>query len=143
MEHKGDDAEDLELLPFLREDGVKVRIGGEQGRAWSLLECLDGELAIQAGHYDGTVAGLDRPIDYQQVTIIDASLHHAVTAGPDIEGGGRVLDAKLVQIDGLLDVVLRGRGEAACHWGEEQGELDERGIDVMANHDKYHCMKIQ
>lgn len=123
VEHEGDDPEDLQLLAFLRVYRRKIRVGWQQGGAGVLLQLLDGELAIQAGQHNGALARSDSPVDDQQVTIIDAFSYHAVPTGPHIEGGRRVLHADLVEVDGLLDVVLRRAGEATDGRREEQWQL--------------------
>ena len=135
MDHIGDDAEHFEFLPILQVDGGKVRVGWQQGGARMLLPLLDGELAIEASQHDGTVTRRDGSIHDQQVAIIDACLHHAATTGPYIVGGGRVLDTDLVEVDGLLDVVLRRAWEPAGGWREEQGDLGGWRIGVVADHD--------
>lgn len=48
----------------------------------------------------------DGAIDDKHVAVVDTFFHHAVTTGFHIEGGRRVGDAVLVDVDGLFHIVL-------------------------------------
>ncbi|MNN93713.1 hypothetical protein D3C81_2122130 [compost metagenome] len=80
------------------------------------------------------MASRDCTVDDQQVAVIDAFFHHAVTTGSHIEGGRGVGDAVLVEVDSLLYIVLSWGRESACSRGKKQRELGNRCIGVVADH---------
>ena len=71
----------------------------------------------------------DGAIDDKHVAVIDTFFHHAVTTGFHIEGGRRVGDAVLVEVDGLFHIVLSRGGESAGGRAEVRG-ISMRGASI-------------
>lgn len=78
------------------------------------------------------MAGLDCSIHDQQIPVINAGIHHALSAGPDIEGGGRMFDTDLVKVDGLLYIVLCRVGEATGDRNSGSSRLSGDGCGIAS-----------
>ena len=89
------------------------------------------------------MASRDGAVDDQHIAVVDAFSDHAVSAGPHIEGGRRVGDTVLVEVDGLFHIVLSRGGKPTGGRGEEQRELYDRCIGSVGDHGNCHCMNIQ
>ena len=89
------------------------------------------------------MASRDGAVDDQHIAVIYAFPDHAVSAGPHIEGGRRVGDTVLVEVDGLFHIVLSRGGKPTGGRGEEQRELYDRCIGSVGDHGNHHCMNIQ
>ena len=58
---------------------------------------------------------------------MDARPEHGLAAGPDEEGGGRIADQVAVEVQPVLLIVARGRGEARRDRRPKEGQAVEQG----------------
>lgn len=88
-------------------DGPVGRVlGREKEPAVKAAKPFDRQVAVHGRDDDAAGPGLHGPVHHQDVAGVDARAGHGITAGPDVEGGGRVLDAQLVEVERLVQVVL-------------------------------------
>ena len=103
----------LDRLSVPRHDvGVGRVLGFELDVGTPLPQPLHSEVAIDHGHDDMAMDGLDRTVDQDDITIIDAGLAHGCAADPHHKRRQRVLDQHVVQVDPFGRVVFGGAGEA-------------------------------
>ena len=67
---------------------------------------LDGELRVDQGEHDTAVEGRQGAVDDRDITGEKAGPRHALARDPQREGGGRVVDQQLVEIERLVQIVL-------------------------------------
>ena len=85
-------------------------------------QALDRELAVQAGHHDVAAVRFHRAVDDEQVAVDDVRALHALARSPDQEGGQRVLDEHLVEVNLAFEVIIRRRRETRAHAAAHQLE---------------------
>lgn len=132
MHDKGHHPEDLQLLPIVEMDGAIGRVARQQCYRRLKLQLIHREFAIDRGDLHAAMARFAAAVHYQQVTIMDPVIHHAVTGRSNEVGFRRVRDAELVQVDGLLHVVLGGGREATGDRNSGSSRLSGDGCGIAS-----------
>src|SRR5579884_497992 len=102
-----DDAPDLEATLLGDLDVGKVRVlGFEYDPAVARAVALDGEFAVEQGQHDAPGRRFERAVDDGDVAREQTGADHAVAGEADREGGGRVADQQLVEIERTVEVVV-------------------------------------
>ena len=83
------------------------------------FDLLERAFAVDDGDDDVVVLRGEAVVDHEQIAVEDAGDGHAIALGPVEEGGGRMGDDVLVEVDAFFDVVVGGGGEAC---GDAQSE---------------------
>src|SRR6266480_5714797 len=66
---------------------------------------LDGELLTHTHHDDSIVRGGDRPVDHDDVSMIDADTGHRVATEAHKEGADGMRYAQIIQVQALLFII--------------------------------------
>lgn len=123
-----DDAPDLDVHAFGNFDrGIGLVLRHQPDLAVSLVEALDRELAVDDGHDDVFVTGRFRPVDDEQVAVVQVRIDHGIPVHMGEEGRGGMLDEVLMQVERFLEVIVGGRGEAGRDALREVRNPVERG----------------
>ena len=85
-------------------------------------QALEREGPLQHRHHNAAGARLHAAIDDQQITVMDAGLHHRIAAHAQEEGAAGAGDQLLVEVDAGFDVVVGGAGETGGHTLASQGQ---------------------
>ena len=117
-------------------DGI-ARVGEGEGRAGALpAPDLEGSLAVDVDDHDVTVLRRQRAIDDGEVAVEQALADHTVAGDPHQEGRGAIGDQKALEVDLLLDEVVRRARLVGAHGAGEQrqghGRAEADGGDVHA-----------
>jgi hypothetical protein len=82
---------------------------------------------VDAGDYDAAVGHRGGTINDQQVAVVNGGALHRIAGNADEEGGGRVADQVLVEVDPAFQVVVGRRGEAGGDADGQQRQLEPGG----------------
>lgn len=92
-------------------------LGMEEDLPALLAEALHRKFPVEHADDDVVLFRGQRPVDDQDIPAEDARTFHRMAFHPHEEGGGGVLDQQLVEIELLLQVIIRRRGKAGAHPG--------------------------
>lgn len=76
---------------------------------WLKRELFDRHFTMDTGNHDIAMRRIERSIDHQNIVRVNASTDHGFTLDAHEKRRGRTLDAQLIEIKGVFDIVL-GRG---------------------------------
>lgn len=88
---------------------------------------LDRELSVHDRHHDVHVLWLQSSVHDKDGVVVDASVDHGMTAGPDQESRLRVGDEDLAEVYGLFLQVRRRRGKTSLG-AAQLGQYESRVI---------------
>jgi hypothetical protein len=106
-------------------------LGLEPDARASFAIALDGEFPGQQRQHDRPIDGRARTVDDRDVAGKQPGARHAFAGDADSEGGGRVFDQQIVEVERPVEIVVGGRGKAAgggcCHQRHRRGLADLDG----------------
>ena len=73
------------------------------------VKIFDGELIVEESDNDIAILRLYGSVDYSDVSITDAGLHHRIALHTPIERGFRVLDKVTIEVQAIAMIIF-GRG---------------------------------
>ena len=124
MDDVGDGSPDEELLILPDQNGGIVRVFRLKGNLIAALtQSFHGELPVDHRHDDLAINRGDRAVDNQDVPVVDVDILHGAALRPNEEGGHRVADKLLVEVNRPLDVIVRRGGKAGLDPGRDHGDL--------------------
>ena len=94
---------------------------------------LDRELPVQNGNDDFPVYGLEAPVDHQNIVVVYAGAGHGMAADAQEEGGLRVVNAVLIEVQSALHIVIGGRRKTRSDLADEDGAVTRAGCGIRAN----------
>ena len=119
MYHKLHNAPDFELVGFGDNDGLIIRIMGNEtdyvAGALGQIKFLDCKLAVQEADGSTAVVGVDAAVDNQQIFRTDTGIDHTVANNLAVKCGSRMLNQFLVQIERSVHIILCRRRKSRPH----------------------------
>ena len=113
LDAAGDNTPYHQRLPISGDDGWVGRIAREQLDApRALVQFLDRKLAIENGDNDVAMTWLDRPVDHDDVPIVNTFFDHGVARDTEHERGLRMGDQQVIEIQRLAHMVFGRRRKA-------------------------------
>lgn len=131
--HEGGDTPDFEFLAIV---DINTRIVDVFGDKCRVSHCpfsgkpLDRELPVQNGDDDFPVYGLEATVNHQNIVVVYAGAGHGMAADAQEEGGLRVVNAVLIEVQSALHIVIGGRRKTRSDLADEDGAVTRVGCRI-------------
>ena len=125
MDDEGDDTPDGKFLGLADFDGGEVGVlSFKKDASAPFPEQLHREIPVKHGDDDLALPQRDRAIHDQDVAALGSGIAHRIAQDTDKEGGCRVADEMLVEVERALHVVLGWRREPGLDVGGGQRDVE-------------------
>jgi len=91
---------------------------------------LDRELPVQNGNDDFPVYWLEATVNHENIVVVYAGAGHGVATDAQEEGGIRVVNAVLVEVQATFHIVIGGRRKTRSDLADEDGAVTRVGCRI-------------
>ncbi len=136
VQYPGHHAPDSDIRLRTDRNGWVVGVFRGQNHACRCLsQSFHGEFTVDHRDHHRAVLTGNRAIDHEQITIMNSSSLHRSSTCSQKEGGCRVGDEFLVQVERAFDVVVGGGGKSGLDSGGTGGVCSYSGLRVPVSND--------
>lgn len=121
MNHISDHAPNLEARVFRDGDGCVVFVfGHEKYFTFDDSKAFHRKLTVEYRDDNAFILCLEGSVDNENIFAADACIDHGIAVDANEVGGGGMLDEMAIQVELLLDAVVRGRRKTGWHLAEKE-----------------------